>query len=230
MLLLRRGGSPSSAGTSNSAYPPHLSDPVKAGNGDHVPGRSIGRCDVSLVDQVPGRNLTLGRVGVEIGPRCRALSWHLRSPERHRLRELLSRQVVESAKYPHRVLFYPACSQDPTSTTRLHFLLICLIAHRVRLSRSTVLRRVFVLFLHDLKALDHLEGVAHYAALLALVLEVDGLVVVVDKDLRHNPAVVVETLRPLWDGPVAYLAGLLAHVRGLLFPLTNIATQGERGP
>src|SRR5215217_1921620 len=91
--------------------------------------------------------------------------------------------------------------------------------------------RVFVLFLFDdLKALDHLEGVAHYAALLALVLEVDGLLVVVDKDLRHNPAVVVEPLRPLGDGPVAYLASLLAHVRGLLFPLTNIATQGERGP
>ena len=68
---------------------------------------------------------------LEIGPRCRALSGHLRSPERHRLRELLSRQVVESAKKPHRVLFYPACSQDPTST-RLHFLVICLIAHRVR--------------------------------------------------------------------------------------------------
>src|SRR5215203_4510219 len=114
MLLLRRGGSPSSAGTSNSAYPPHLSHPVKAGDGDHVPGRSIGRCDVSLVDQVPGRNLTLYRLGLEIRPRCCALSWHLRSPERHRLRELLSRQVVESAKKPHRVLFYPACSQDPT--------------------------------------------------------------------------------------------------------------------
>jgi hypothetical protein len=136
MLLLRRGGSPSSAGTSNSAYPPHLSDPVKAGDGDHVPGRSIGRCDVSLVDQVPGRNLTLYRLGLEIRPRCCALSWHLRSPERHRLRELLSREVVESAKKPHRVLFYPACSQDPTSK-RLHFLVICLIAHRVRLSRST---------------------------------------------------------------------------------------------
>src|SRR5215204_4846872 len=136
MLLLRRGGSPSSAGTSNSAYPPHLSDPVKAGNGDHVPGRSIGRCDVSLVDQVPGRNLTLYRLGLEIRPRCCALSGHLRSPERHWLRELLSREVVESAKKPHRVLFYPACSQDPTSK-RLHFLVICLIAHRVRLSRST---------------------------------------------------------------------------------------------
>src|SRR5215208_536751 len=66
------------------------SHPVKAGDGDHVPRRSIGRCDVSLVDKVPGRNLTLCRLGVEIGPRCRALSWHLRSPERHRLRELLS--------------------------------------------------------------------------------------------------------------------------------------------
>jgi hypothetical protein len=121
---------------SNSAYPAHLSHPVKAGDGDHVPGHSIGRRDVSLVDQVPGRNLTLCRLGVEIGPRCRALSRQLRSSERHRHCELLSRQVVESAKKPHRVLFYPACSQDPTST-RIHFLVICLIAHRVRLSSST---------------------------------------------------------------------------------------------
>src|SRR5215211_9402110 len=136
MLLLRRGGSPSRAGTSNSAYPAHLSHPVKAGDGDHVAGRSIGWCDVSLVDQVPGRNLTLCRLRLEIGPRCRALSGHLRSPERHRLRELLPRQVVESTKKPHRGLFYPARSQDPTST-RLHFLVICLIAHRVRLSPST---------------------------------------------------------------------------------------------
>src|SRR5215212_7755410 len=131
MLLLRRGGSPSSAQTSTSAYPAHLSHPVKAGDGDHVPGRSFSRCNVSLVDQVPGRNLTLCRLGLEIGPRCRALSGHLRPPERHRLCELLAREVVESAKKPHRVLFYPACSQDPTST-RLHFLVICLIAHRVR--------------------------------------------------------------------------------------------------
>src|SRR5215213_5609674 len=131
MLLLRRGGSPSRAGTSTSAYPAHLSYPVKAGDGDHVPGRSIGRCDVSLVDQVPGRNLTLCRLGLEIGPRCRALSGHLRSPERHRLREPPSRQFVESAKNPHRILFYPACSQDTTST-RLHFLAFCFIAHRVR--------------------------------------------------------------------------------------------------
>jgi hypothetical protein len=136
MLLLRRGGSPSSAGTSTSAYPAHLSDPVKAGDGDHVPGRSIGRCDISLVDQVVGRNLTLCRLGLEIGPRCCALSGHLRSPDRHRLCELPSRQVVESAKKPHRVLFYTACSQDPTSTY-LRLLAICLIAHRVRLSRST---------------------------------------------------------------------------------------------
>src|ERR671912_1762641 len=145
MLLLRRGGSPTRAETSTSAYLAHLSHHVKAGDGDHVPGRGIGRCDVSLVDQVSGRNLTLYRLGLEIGPRCRALSWHLRSPDRHRLCELPSRQVVESAKKPHRGLFYPACSQDTTST-RLHFLAICLIAHRVRLSRSTVLRRVFVLF------------------------------------------------------------------------------------
>src|SRR5215208_830847 len=49
-----------------------------------------------------------------------------------------------------------------------------------------------VFFLDDLQALDHLEGEAHYAALLALVIEVDGLVIVVDDDLLHKPAVVVE--------------------------------------
>jgi hypothetical protein len=32
----------------------------------------------------------------------------------------------------------------------------------------------------DLQALDHLEGEAYYAAVLALMLEVDGLLVVVD--------------------------------------------------
>src|SRR5918994_3026096 len=136
MLLSRTGGSPSSARTSTSAYLAHLSHPVKAGHRDHVPGRSIGRCDVSLVDQVPGRNLTLYRLGLEIGPRCCALSGHLRSPERHRLRELPSRQVVESANKAHSGPFYPACSQDTTST-RLHFLAICFIPHRARLSRST---------------------------------------------------------------------------------------------
>jgi hypothetical protein len=48
------------------------------------------------------------------------------------------------------------------------------------------------------------------------VLEVDGLVVVVDEDLRHKPAAVVEALRPLRDGLVLYPAGLLAHPRVLL--------------
>jgi hypothetical protein len=57
-----------------------------------------------------------------------------------------------------------------------------------------------------LKALYHLEGEAHYAALLALVLDVDGLVVVVDEYLGEHPAVVVEAFSPLWDGLVAYLA------------------------
>src|SRR5918998_756171 len=71
-------------------------------------------------------------------------------------------------------------------------------------------------FLDYLKALDLLEGEAHYATLLALVLEVDGLIVIVDEDLLDKPAVVVEPLRPLRDIFVLYLLGLLAHRRVLL--------------
>src|SRR5215217_258164 len=70
-------------------------------------------------------------------------------------------------------------------------------------------------FLHYLKALDHLEGEAHYAAVLALVLEVDCFVVVVDEDLRHEPAAVVEPLCPFGDVFVRYLFGLLAHPHNL---------------
>src|ERR671912_2267956 len=80
-----------------------------------------------------------------------------------------------------------------------------------------LLRRVrgFLLFILDyLQAFDLLEGVAHDAAVLALVLEVDGLVVMVDEDLRRNPAAVVEPLCPLGDVFVLhYLLGLLAHPR-----------------
>src|SRR5215211_7542484 len=71
-------------------------------------------------------------------------------------------------------------------------------------------------FLNYLKTFDHLEGEAHYAALLALVLDVDGLLVIVDEDLRHKPAVVVEPLCPLGDISVLYLLGLLAHPHDLL--------------
>jgi hypothetical protein len=49
-------------------------------------------------------------------------------------------------------------------------------------------------FLDYLQAFDLLEGEAHYAAVLASVLEVDGLIVVADEDLRRNPAAVVEPL------------------------------------
>jgi hypothetical protein len=48
------------------------------------------------------------------------------------------------------------------------------------------------------------------------VLEVDGLVVVVDEDLLDEPAVVVAALSLLWDGIVLYPASLLAHPRVLL--------------
>jgi hypothetical protein len=51
--------------------------------------------------------------------------------------------------------------------------------------RLVLLRRVcgLLFFLYFLEALDLLEGEAHYATVLALVLEVDGLLVVVDEDL-----------------------------------------------
>jgi hypothetical protein len=81
------------------------------------------------------------------------------------------------------------------------------------------LRVCGVFFFDYLQALDHLEGEAHYAALLALVLDVDCLVVMVDEYLRHNPAVVVEALGPLRDILVLYLFGLLASPR-LLLPST----------
>src|SRR5215218_6358944 len=72
--------------------------------------------------------------------------------------------------------------------------------------------RVFGLFFfHYPQALDHLEAEAHYAALLALVLDVDGLVVVVDEYLGEDPLVVVEPVGPLGDGLVLYLACLLSH-------------------
>src|SRR4029453_6126939 len=74
-------------------------------------------------------------------------------------------------------------------------------------------------FLYYLQTLDHLEGEAHYAALLALVLKVDCLVVVVDENLLHKPAVVVEALRPPGDGLVLDPTCLLAH-RRLVLPST----------
>src|SRR5215204_4686052 len=84
--------------------------------------------------------------------------------------------------------------------------------------RLILLRRVcgFLFSLDDLQAFDLLEGEAHDAAVLALVLEVDCLVVVVDEDLRRNPAAVVEPLCPLRDVFVLYPLGLLAHPRLLL--------------
>src|SRR5215213_2118897 len=79
--------------------------------------------------------------------------------------------------------------------------------------RLLLLRRVcgLLFFLYSLQTFDLLEGVAHDAAVLALVLEVDCLLVVVDHDLRGHPAAVVEPLCPLGDVFVHYLLGLLAH-------------------
>src|SRR5215212_6549885 len=80
--------------------------------------------------------------------------------------------------------------------------------------RLVLLRRVcgLLFFLYSLQTFYLLESEAHDAAVLALVLEVDGLIVVVDEDLRGHPAAVVEPLCPLWDVFVHYLLGLLAHL------------------
>ena len=77
---------------------------------------------------------------------------------------------------------------------------------------------VFVLsfIFDDLQSLEHIEAKAHYAALLASVLDVDGLVVMVDENLRHNPAVVVEALSPLWNILFAFWACSL--IRTTSFP------------
>jgi hypothetical protein len=96
-----------------------------------------------------------------------------------------------------------------------------LLASWVVLARLLLLRRVcgLLFFLYYLQTFDLLEGEAHDAAVLALVLKVDCLVVVVDHDLRRNPAAVVEPLRSLRDVFVHYLLGLLAHPRLLLSSL-----------
>jgi hypothetical protein len=57
--------------------------------------------------------------------------------------------------------------------------------HSAKLGSLLLLRVCGLFFLDNLQTFDHLEGEAHYAALFASVLEVDGLVVVVDEDLRH---------------------------------------------
>src|SRR5215217_5738754 len=87
----------------------------------------------------------------------------------------------------------------------------------------------FLFFLDYLQTFDLLEGEAHYAAVLALVLEVDGLLVVVDEDLRRNPAAVVEPLGPLGDVFVHYLLGLLAHPR-FAHPRLLLASLGSLYP
>src|SRR5215203_2184014 len=98
---------------------------------------------------------------------------------------------------------------------------LCLIREFLEV-RLELLSRVcgLLFFLYYLQTFDLLECEAHYAAVLALVLEVDGLLVVVDHDLRGHPAAVVEPLGPLGDVFVHYLFGLLAHPRLLLSSLT----------
>src|SRR5215213_6808375 len=105
---------------------------------------------------------------------------------------------------------------------------LCLIREFLEV-RLELLRRVcgLLFFLHYLQAFDLLEGIAHYAAVLALVLKVDCLVVVVDEDLRGNPAAVVEPLCPLGDVFVLYPLGLLAHP---FAPLLANVPLPRRGP
>src|SRR5215216_978599 len=112
---------------------------------------------------------------------------------------------------------------------------LCLIREFLEV-RLELLRRVcgLLFFLDYLQALDLLEGEAHYAAVLALVLEVDGLVVVVDEDLRGHPAAVVEPLCPLRDVFVLYLLGLLAHpfapcLASVSLPRVGSIYSSERG-
>ena len=94
---------------------------------------------------------------------------------------------------------------------------LCLIREFLEVRLVLLMRVCGLLFLLDyLQAFDLLEGEAHYAAVLALVLKVDGLVVVVDEDLRRHPAAVVEPLCPLRDVFVLYPLGLLAYSRLLL--------------
>jgi hypothetical protein len=109
----------------------------------------------------------------------------------------------------------------PSFTPEPRLCELCLIREFLEV-RIVLLRRVcgLLFFLYFLEAFDLLEGEAHDAAVLALVLEVDGLLVVVDEDLRHEPATVVEPLRPLRDVFVLYPLGLLAHPR-LLLPSTG---------
>src|SRR3712207_350334 len=77
-------------------------------------------------------------------------------------------------------------------------------------------QRLWALFLNLLRCpfegLEHLEGEAHHAAVLAPALEVEGLLVVVEEHLREEPLVVVEALGPLRDGIVLDLACLLTHL------------------
>src|SRR5215203_3761675 len=93
-----------------------------------------------------------------------------------------------------------------------------------------LLRRVccFLFFLYYLQTFDLLECEAHYAAVLALVLEVDGLLVVVDHDLRGNPAAVVEPVGRLGDVFVHYLLSLRAHAR--LHRSSIVFVLPRRGP
>jgi hypothetical protein len=79
---------------------------------------------------------------------------------------------------------------------------------------------LFCFVFYYLQTFDHLEGVAHYAAVFAPALKVNGLVVIVDKNLGEDPLVVVEPLGPLRDSPFfhfVWLLSLLAQLHGLLF-------------
>src|ERR687890_344380 len=98
-----------------AAQPAHLAYPVKARDHDHILRSGAPGFDVSLVYQVPDRDVALGPLGVEVCPLRGA--WHPGPPERHRLCDLPIRQVVERAEYPAGVLFDPARTTLPPQGT-----------------------------------------------------------------------------------------------------------------
>jgi hypothetical protein len=69
---------------------------------------------------------------------------------------------------------------------------------------------VFI-FCYFLECFEHLEREAHYSALRTPMLEVECLIVVIEEYIGDRPLVVVESLGPLRDGFVLYLAWLIAQ-------------------
>src|SRR5215218_1993014 len=125
----------------------------------------------------PCRSPASGRSESRRSAKCAALSTSRAS--------IVSRRRL----YGLRIYDIPSCSMNElTRTLDRPYSPKCLSGQSCEVELSLLLGVCGLFFLDYLKALYHLEGEAHYAALLALVLEVDGLVVVVDEHLRHKPA------------------------------------------